>query len=72
MRITVVAHPGAKRPRVEGDLLGTIHVYVKEPPLEGKANHAILEALAKYLNTKKSNLVLTSGETSKIKTFEII
>ncbi len=72
MKITVFAHPNAKSPRIEKDLLNTLHVYVSQPPLEGKANRAIIEALAKYFHTKKGNVILLSGEKSKNKLFEVI
>ncbi|MBI4097943.1 MAG: DUF167 domain-containing protein, partial [Candidatus Levybacteria bacterium] len=41
MKITIIAHPNSKRPRVEKDLFGGLHVYVSESPLEGRANNAI-------------------------------
>jgi hypothetical protein len=72
MKITVIAHPNAKRPRIEEDLLGTLHVYVNAPPLEGKANKAIEEALAAHFKVKKTQVELISGQKSKNKTFEII
>lgn len=72
MKISVIAHPNAKKPRIEKDLLNTLHVYVHEPPLEGKANKAVIESLSVYFNTKKSNVILLSGEKSKNKLFEII
>lgn len=72
MKIQVIAHPNSRRPRVEADLLGTLHVYVSEPPLEGKANRAVTEALAKYFDTSKSKVLLVSGETSKNKVIEIV
>lgn len=72
MRISVIAHPNSKRPRVEKDLLGSLHVYVSEPPLEGRANSAVIEALAKYFKVKKRNLILLSGLKSKNKLFEIL
>ena len=72
MKIAIIAHPNAKTPRVEKDLLGVIHVYVNQPPLEGKANNAILAALADYFKVKKSAVFLVSGEKSKNKVFEIL
>ena len=79
MKISVIAHPNSKKTlpagrqaRVEKDLLGVIHIYVNEPPLEGKANNAIREALADYFKVKKSAVFLVSGEKSKNKIFEII
>ena len=71
MKISVIAHPNAKRPRVEEDLLGSLHVYVAAPPLEGKANHAAIESLAQHFGVKKNQVWLVSGEKSKQKVFEI-
>lgn len=71
MKIAIIAHPNAKKPRVEKDLLDTLHVYVNAPPLDGKANKAVIEALANYFHTKKGNVILLSGEKSKNKLFEI-
>jgi len=46
-------------------------VSVKEAPVDGKANEAIIEALAEYFDTAKSNITLISGQSSKQKVFEI-
>ncbi len=72
MKISIIVHPNAKKPRVEKDLLDTLHVYVSEPPLEGKANKAVIESLSAYFHTKRGNVILLSGEKSKNKLFEII
>lgn len=71
MKITIVAHPNSKKPRVEKDLFETLHVYINQPPLEGKANKAAIEALAKHFKVGKNSVELLSGEKSKIKLFEI-
>lgn len=71
MEISVIAHPNSKKARIEKDLLGTIHVYVNEPPLEGKANMAVIESLAEYFKIKKSGVRLLAGAKSKNKLFEI-
>ena len=72
MKVSIIAHPNSKKPRIEKDLLGEYHVYVNQPPLEGKANRAITEALADYFNVKKSSVLFISGEKSKNKIFEIL
>jgi len=72
MNIQVFAHPNSKRPRIEKDLFNNLHIYVNEPPLEGKANKAVIEALAEHLNVSKSTIQLIRGEKSKQKTFRII
>jgi uncharacterized protein len=71
MKITITAHPNSKNPRIEKDIFDSLHVYIHEPPLKGKANHAIRLALADHFHTKKSNVLLISGEKSKIKIFEV-
>lgn len=71
MEITVTAHPNSKKPRVEKDLFGGLHVYVKEPPLEGKANKAVIASLAEFLKIPKSRMVLKKGIKSKQKTFSL-
>jgi hypothetical protein len=71
MKISVIVHPNSKKPRVVEDLFHTIHIYVSEPPLEGKANKAVIEVLAKKYNVPKFSVRLISGEKSKSKMFEI-
>ncbi len=71
MKISIIAHPNSKRPRIEKDLLNTLHVYVSAPPLEGKANKAVIEALSEHFRVKKRNVIFLSGQKSKNKTFEI-
>jgi uncharacterized protein (TIGR00251 family) len=71
MIITIIAHPNSKKSRVEKDLFGALHVYVNQPPLEGKANKAVVEALAVYFKISKSKVILVRGEKSKQKVFNI-
>lgn len=71
MRLVIYAHPNSKKPRIEKDLFGGFHIYVNQPPLEGKANKAIVETLAKYFKVSKSKIVLIRGEKSKQKIFNI-
>ena len=71
MKISVIVHPNSKSPRIERDLIETLHVYVNQPPLEGKANKAVVESLVKFFKIKKSEIVLIRGEKSKNKVFEI-
>ena len=46
-------------------------VSVKEAPVHGKANDAIIRALAGYFNIARSRIELISGETAKQKIFDI-
>jgi len=71
MKLSIIAHPNSKNPRIEKDLLGATHVYVNAPPLEGKANRAVVDALAKHFEVSRGKVILLRGEKSKNKVFEI-
>lgn len=72
MKVSVIVHPNSKRERIEKDLLDNLHVYVNQPPLEGKANKATISTLADYFKVSKTSVKLTSGAKSKYKLFEIL
>jgi len=72
MTVSIIVHPNSRRPHIEEDLLGHIHVYVNAPPLEGKANTAVIVALAKHYGVNKSAVILLSGHSSKHKRLEIV
>jgi len=46
-------------------------VAIKEPPIQGKANAAIIKALAAHFNIPPSAVQLISGFSSKQKIFNI-
>ncbi len=51
--------------------LDTYKVYVKEPPIDGKANKAIIKLVAEHFNIGLSCINIVSGNTSKTKIIEI-
>ena len=71
MRITIVAKPKKKRAYVEQLSASQYVVSVKEPPINGRANEAIIKALAEYFSIPRSSITLISGHTAKIKIFEV-
>jgi len=72
MIVEVIAHPNSKKPRIDIDLTGVLHIYVSEPAMEGKANRAVVKALAKHFKTKPNKVLFVSGHKQKQKTFDII
>jgi len=72
MKIFVKAKAGAKKELVEQIDATHFEVQVKAPPVQGKANTAIMKALAEYFNISPSRIRILSGLTSKQKTFEIL
>jgi len=49
----------------------TLHIRVHAPPVDGEANKAVIELVAKLLGTPKSRIRLKSGASSRDKTLEI-
>lgn len=72
MKIFVKAKPGAREEKIEKIDDGNYVVSVKEPPIKGKANDAIRNALAVYFKTGSSCVKIISGHTSRNKIIEII
>ena len=72
MKLKIVVHPRSKNPGVEKDSTGKFHVYVKQAPEKGKANRAVVDALAKYFKISKSQIIIISGFKSGKKLIEIL
>lgn len=76
MRLRVLAVPNSKTSEVVGweddPRAGRVlRVKIAAPPLDGKANVALREFLARYLGIPKSKVTLDKGDTSRIKTFRL-
>lgn len=68
----VVLTPRAKHAGVIGLHGGYIKVAVTVPPVDGKANAALLEVMAEWLKLPKSRLALVKGSQSRRKTVAIL
>lgn len=71
MKIFVVVKPKRKTESVIRVDYSHYLVSVKAPAQEGRANLAVISALAKYFKIKENQINLLSGHTTKIKTIEI-
>lgn len=71
MKIFVKAKPNAREEKVEKIDENNYIVSVKEPPIKGKANDAIRNALAVYFKTGSSLIKIVSGFSSRNKVIEI-
>lgn len=71
MKIFIKAKPNAKEEKVEKNDESHYTVSVKEPPVKGKANDAIRNALAVYFKTSSSSVKIISGYTCRNKIVEI-
>lgn len=72
MRYTLFVKPGSKKgPLVEVSENGTVTVFVRERAIDGAANKAVIELLAKHFGVAKSSVEIESGFTSKHKRVRI-
>jgi len=71
MNIYVKARPDAKEEKIERIDDSNYIVSVKEPPIKGKANEAIRNALAAYFKTAPVNVKIISGHSARNKIVEI-
>ena len=71
MRLRVRVKPGARVDSVSREPDGSLLVSVRARPQEGKANDAVVKAVAKFLRVPKSSVQITSGLSSRTKTLEV-
>jgi uncharacterized protein (TIGR00251 family) len=68
---TVRVQPRAGRNGLAGEMDGALKIRLQAPALEGCANQALIDFLARALKTPKSAVRILSGERSKIKRVEV-
>ncbi|HEU5457622.1 MAG TPA: DUF167 domain-containing protein [Terracidiphilus sp.] len=71
--LAVRAQPGAKKTAIAGvygeGAAAQLKIAVQAPPVEGRANAALVEFLAGTFELPKSHVELVSGELSRSKVF---
>lgn len=71
--ITLTLHiqPGAKTTEIAGLHGDALKLRLAAPPVDGKANEALIRYLADRLGIPKSAIALRSGQTSRRKILEV-
>lgn len=72
--ITLTLHiqPGAKKTEIAGEYGDALKIRLAAPPVDGKANAALVGFVAERLGLAKSAVTLKSGQTSRRKVLEIV
>nr|Q478W6.1 RecName: Full=UPF0235 protein Daro_3887 [Dechloromonas aromatica RCB] len=72
--ITLTLHiqPGAKKSEFAGLHGDALKIRLAAPPVDGKANEALIRFIADALGLAKSAVHLKSGQTSRRKVLEIL
>jgi uncharacterized protein (TIGR00251 family) len=70
--IDLSVHPKGSRPTVGPMVSGRLRVVVSAPPTDGKANKAVILALAEAFGVAPSAVTILRGETGRKKTVRIV
>ncbi len=71
VKLSVRVHPRSKREYMTKDEYGEIHMYVKAPPVDGRANKACIDLIHRVFHIPKKYVTLIHGEKGRRKVFEI-
>ncbi|MBS9390619.1 MAG: DUF167 domain-containing protein [Dolichospermum sp. WA123] len=71
MQKRVKVKPNSKQQKIEELADSSLIVYLKSPPVDGKANEELIKLLAKKFDVSKSSIRIKSGTTSRQKVIEI-
>ncbi len=71
LHLTIKLQPSASKNEIVGREGEFVRIRVQSPPVDGKANKALITLLAKELSVKKAQVSITSGQTSRLKRVQV-
>jgi uncharacterized protein (TIGR00251 family) len=71
VKLAVRVIPNARRTEFSGRRDGEIVLRLSAPAVEGKANKAAVEFIAKHFGISRSRVTLVAGEKTRHKVFEV-
>ncbi|HEY6414343.1 MAG TPA: DUF167 domain-containing protein [Edaphobacter sp.] len=69
--VSVRVHPGARRNAVSGIHDGGVKISLTTPPVDGRANEALIAFVAELLGIPRGRVSLVAGVTSRTKVLRI-
>ena len=69
--LEVLVQPRAWRTRAAGEHGGRLKIQVATPPVDGKANAALVAFLAEALGVRKADVAIVRGESGRRKTVRV-
>jgi uncharacterized protein (TIGR00251 family) len=67
----VKVHPRARKNAITGTVGDALKLGLTAPPVEGKANQAVIEFFSDLFQIPRSSVTIASGETSRNKVIRI-
>lgn len=71
MKIKIYIQPNSKKSGYAGVYDGLPKLKITAPPVDGAANSEIIKIFSKLLNIPKSDIVISSGQASRLKILDI-
>lgn len=71
VRLSIQVTPNARRSEVGGIAEGVLRIRLQAPPVDGKANEALVRFLADALGLPKNAVAVVAGHASRRKIVEI-
>ena len=69
--LTIRIHPGARKNAITGTHNSALKISLTTPPVEGRANEALIAFLSDQLRVPKSRIAILTGATNRSKTLRI-
>jgi len=67
----VKVHPRARKNQITGTVGEALKLALTAPPVEGRANEAVVEFFAEFFDIPRSSVTIASGETSRNKVIRV-
>jgi uncharacterized protein len=67
----VKVHPRARKNAITGQVGDALKIALTAPPVDGNANAACMDFLAKLLNAPRSSVTIASGQNSRNKVIRV-
>ncbi len=71
LRLAVQVQPKSSRNEIAGEIGGRLKIRLTAPPVEGKANKALVKFVAKRLGIAASGVIIVGGHKSRRKDLQI-
>lgn len=72
VEIAIYVQPGARATEVSGEHDGALKLRIHAPPVDGKANAAVIAFFALRLDVARARIALISGDKSRRKHLRIL
>lgn len=68
---SVKVQPRARKNAITGIIGDSLKLSLTAPPIEGKANQAVMDFLADFFDIPRSSVTIASGKTNRLKIVNI-